>query len=97
MRSRYCAFALTMPDYLLSTWHESTRPASLELDENMQWRRLLIQETVAGGVDAADGAKGIVSFIAIGRGSDGRFEQRERSRFLKEGGRWYYVDGDVVG
>ena len=29
MRSRFTAFAVGLPDYLLATWHPSTRPASL--------------------------------------------------------------------
>ena len=37
------------------------------------------------------------SFAAIARTPDGRFEQRERSRFLREAGHWRYVDGVELG
>ena len=32
MRSRYTAYALAREDYLLATWHASTRPSALALD-----------------------------------------------------------------
>ncbi|MCU1437526.1 MAG: motif domain protein, partial [Naasia sp.] len=38
MRSRYSAFALGLPDYVRSTWHPSTRPGSLDLDDDSTWR-----------------------------------------------------------
>ena len=82
MRSRYSAFALGLADYLLSTWHPSTRPASLELDDT-EWRRLQVVE-VSGDV---------VEFRASYRGG----LLHERSRFAQEGGRWLYVDGNSPG
>ncbi len=90
MRSRYSAFVLGIERYLLDSWHPSTRPEDLELDGTIVWRRLLIESSEAGG--PFDDA-GTVTFTAIGRSSDGRFEQRERSRFVREGGRWFYFDG----
>ena len=33
MRSRYTAYVLGHADYLLATWHERTRPATLELEQ----------------------------------------------------------------
>ncbi len=90
MRSRYCAFALGLERYLLDSWHPSTRPGNLELDGTMVWLRLFVESTEAGG--PFDDA-GTVTFTAIGRSNDGRFEQRERSRFVREGGRWFYFDG----
>jgi SEC-C motif-containing protein len=90
MRSRYTAYALAREDYLLATWHASTRPSGLELDPAQQWLGLKIVRTEAGG---ADDAEGRVAFVA--RSKLGGRAQRlaEDSRFVKEGGRWYYVDG----
>ncbi len=90
MRSRYSAFALELAPYLLTTWHPSTRPASLELDGTVTWRRLLVESSDAGG---PFDATGFVTFTAIARTPSGRLEQRERSRFVRETGRWYYIDG----
>ena len=93
MRSRFSAFALGLAPYLLATWHPSTRPESLDLDD-VTWRRLQIVETVAGG---AGDTEGIGEFRASYRGADGAGLLHERSRFVREDGRWFYVDGDVSG
>lgn len=91
MRSRYSAFALGLSDYLLRSWHASTRPNELELDADTRWLRLVIESAEQGGpFDSA----GTVTFAAIGRTPEGRFEQRERSSFVREGGDWFYVDGE---
>lgn len=91
MRSRYTAFVLGLEPYLLQTWHASTRPSSLELDSSIEWRRLVIERASAGGpFDTA----GEVTFTAVARTTEGRMEQRERSRFVRdENGRWCYLDG----
>ncbi|GAA3290076.1 YchJ family protein [Arthrobacter citreus] len=91
MRSRYSAFAVGNRRYLLDTWHPSTRPAELELDADLQWRRLDIVETSAGGpLDD----RGVVRFRAHYRGAAGRGIQEETSRFVRLGGKWLYLDGE---
>lgn len=90
MRSRYSAFAVGDPAYLLTSWHRSTRPASLELDASIKWRRLQIVAVSAGGSGDRDGT---VEFIAH-FWDDARHQhglQHEHSTFLHEGGQWYYV------
>lgn len=96
MRSRYSAFALGLPKYLLETWRPSTRPEGLDLDLSIQWRRLDVIRTEAGGPFDAEG---IVEFEARYRQEDAQGEtqrgmQRETSRFCRESGRWYYL-GEV--
>ncbi|WP_347108726.1 YchJ family protein [Paenarthrobacter sp. S56] len=92
MRSRYSAFVVLDPGYLLRTWHSSTRPGSMDLDPELQWRRLDILGTAQGGpLDS----QGTVEFAAHYRHDDERGVQRELSRFVREGKRWFYVDGDV--
>jgi SEC-C motif domain protein len=89
MRSRYSAFALERADYLLATWHSSTRPASLDFDAGAKWLGLEVREHKTTGVDAAE-----VEFVARYR-LDGRAVRlHERSRFVREDGRWFYVDGE---
>lgn len=95
MRSRYSAFALggpAMAEYLLATWHPSTRPTALELDEQTQWRRLDVVRTSGGGPFDTDGT---VDFEAHWREGGERGVQREHSRFVREEGRWFYLDGDA--
>ncbi|MET3772460.1 YchJ family protein [Arthrobacter nitrophenolicus] len=92
MRSRYSAFVRLDADYLLRTWHPDTAPATLELDRGMGWRRLDILSTSGGGpFDSA----GTVEFKAHYRHDGVRGVLHEVSRFVREDGRWYYVDGDV--
>lgn len=94
MRSRYSAFALGLEAYLLSSWHPSTRPARLELDDATVWRRLQIVDTVAGGPGEQTG---VVEFRASFRDADSATGLlHERSRFAREAGRWTYVDGDML-
>lgn len=95
MRSRFTAFALGMPDYLLATWHPSTRPARLELDPQLRWVRLDILGTAGGPFDG----EARVRFAAHWRTAPGipseprrRGVQEEDSRFLRIEGRWLYLD-----
>lgn len=98
MRSRYTAFALQDADYLLRSWHPSTRPAHIDFDNNLTWTRLIINETVKGQLFDHDG---IVEFTALftlrdpATGAVTRHRQHERSTFVKEDGQWLYVDGEL--
>ena len=93
MRSRYSAFALLDAGYLRRTWHPDTAPRTLDLDPEMQWRRLDILSTTGGGpFDAA----GTVEFRAHYRHGAERGILHEVSRFVRDKGRWFYVDGDVL-
>ena len=88
MRSRYSAFAVGDPAYLLRTWHPSTRPAELTLDPELRWYRLDILGTSRGGMLDVEGT---VEFRAHYRAPDGAGIQRETSRFLRDSGAWFYV------
>jgi SEC-C motif-containing protein len=89
MRSRYSAFVIGDDRYLLSSWHPRTRPASLDLDPELRWYRLDILSTRQGGFLDDDG---IVEFRAFYRSADGRGEQHEVSRFVRDGRAWTYLD-----
>jgi SEC-C motif-containing protein len=90
MRSRYSAFAVGDAEYLLLTWHPTTRPATLELDPGVAWERLEIVGTTAG---REHDAAGTVAFVAhyrdVRSGRAGR--QEEHSAFRREGGQWFYL------
>ena len=92
MRSRFSAFALGDAGYLLASWHPSTRPAGLELDPGLRWYRLDIVGTTRGGI--LDDV-GTVHFRAYFKG-DAVGVQEEDSRFVREGRRWFYVDGSAA-
>lgn len=90
MRSRYTAFWCGDADYLRRTWHPRTRPATLSLDAETQWRRLDILNAVHGGPWENTGR---VRFRAVYRDADGRGELLEDSAFERVDGSWFYVDG----
>lgn len=88
MRSRFSAFAVGDADYLVASWHPSTRPRSLDLDADLRWYRLDIIGTRAGGPLDIEGS---VEFEAHYRSPAGAGSQREDSSFVREDGRWYYL------
>jgi SEC-C motif-containing protein len=89
MRSRFEAFRDGDADWLLASWHPSTRPAALDLTQNPRWRGLQIVDTVAG---TATDDTGIVEFRATYVHQRDLQVLHERSRFVREEGRWYYLD-----
>ncbi len=92
MRSRYSAYVRGLEDYLLASWHPSVRPEALGLAglSKTKWLRLQVRARRDIDPDHAE-----VDFVAkfIEGGRHGQLT--ERSRFLREDGRWYYLDGDV--
>jgi SEC-C motif domain protein len=90
MRSRYSAYALGLANYLRATWHPSTRPAELDLAGGPRWLGLTVLRHEQTGEDRA-----IVEFVARYKAGGRAGKLAEVSRFLREDGRWYYVDGDV--
>ena len=88
MRSRYSAFALRKPQYLLDTWHPSTRPATLELDPKVRWTRLEILHTTGGRLLQQ---RGTVEFRASYRRGPENGVLHENSRFLRSNSRWLYL------
>ena len=91
MRSRYSAFVLGRVDYLNATWHPSTRPTDLALEPGLQWLGLQVKSA-----RLVDDTHGEVAFVARSRLAGRGHRLQETSRFVREDGRWYYVDGDVV-
>ena len=91
MRSRYSAFVKGDAVYLQATWHATTRPASLELDPAAKWLGLDVRTHRMTGDDTAE-----VEFVARYRVHGRAVRQHELSRFVREAGRWYYQDGDVL-
>ena len=90
MRSRYTAFVMEDAEYLQATWHAKERPASLDFDAAAKWLGLAIKQASATGENTAE-----VEFVARYRVGGRAVRLHERSRFVREAGRWYYVDGDI--
>jgi SEC-C motif domain protein len=89
MRSRYSAFVHELGDYLRDTWHPGTRPAGpIDFEPGQRWLGLEVRR-----VDVHDADHASVEFVARSKlgGRAGRLH--ETSRFVREHGRWFYVDG----
>ena len=91
MRSRYSAFVLDLTAYLLQTWHPGTRPATMERNEpGLRWLGLEVKRYTPIDEDHAE-----VEFVARNKAGGRAHRLHETSRFVREGGRWLYVDGDL--
>lgn len=92
MRSRYSAFVLGLREYLLATWHPSTRPAVLEPNEpGLRWLGLQVRRH-----EPIDAEHARVEFVARSKLGGRAHRLHEISRFVREDGRWFYVDGDLL-
>ena len=92
MRSRYAAFEAGDTAWLLASWHPSTRPARLALEPGTKWLGLEVRGHRVIDADHAE-----VEFVARSRAGGGRASRlHERSRFVREDGRWYYLVGDII-
>jgi SEC-C motif domain protein len=92
MRSRYTAFVRGDREYLLATWHADTRPPKLDFDAETKWLGLEVRDQRLTGPGQAE-----VQFVARCRAAGGRASRlHERSRFVQQQGRWFYVDGDML-
>lgn len=89
MRSRYTAFVREDVAYLRDTWHASTRPAEVRAGDGTRWLGLEVKDHQRLGADEAQ-----VEFVARYRVQGKGARLHERSRFVREEGRWYYLRGD---
>jgi len=92
MRSRYTAYVRADNDYLRKTWHASTCPPDfgVAVTEAVKWLGLEIKRSQAGGKNDETGT---VEFVARYKHAGKATRLHEASRFVREEGRWLYVDG----
>lgn len=89
MRSRYSAYVHELGAYLRETWHPHTRPAEPPVFEpGLRWLGLEIKRHTPQGDDRAE-----VLFVARSKLGGRAHRLQECSRFVREAGRWYYLDG----
>ena len=93
MRARYCAYVMGDDAFIAASWHATTRPPLAELERDggpqaqVRWLGLDIKRHEAAGDTA------IVEFVARFK-TGGRAERlHEVSRFVRDDGMWWYVDG----
>ena len=90
MRSRYTAYVLRQEPYLKATWHTSTRPLdAVAQEDGTKWLGLDVRKHVPADDTAT------VEFVARYKIGGRAHRLHEVSRFVREDGRWFYVDGDI--
>ena len=89
MRSRYTAFTRRDESYLLATWHPDKRPGEVRFDPAAKWLGLEVRSHRLLDADHAQ-----VEFVARCRVAGKGERLHERSRFTREDGRWFYLDGE---
>lgn len=95
MRSRYSAYVFGLEAYLRATWHPSTRPQRIDLDDDgaaAKWLGLEIKRHEMTGPDSA-----IVEFVARCKVGGRARRLHEVSRFVRENATWYYLDAEDSG
>ena len=92
MRSRYTAYVVGDENYLLASWHSSTRPhqLGLEQDTSTKWIGLSIK---ARGAGTEKDERGVVEFVARYKINGKAHRLHEVSNFQKVNDQWFYVDG----
>lgn len=104
MRSRYSAYSKGHVDYLIQTHHPKTRQKNDRqvISEGIQatrWTGLTILKTQKG---TETDHRGMVEFVALYASNPNQkttpqiYQLHERSRFVKEKGQWFYVEGDIL-
>jgi len=87
MRSRYSAYVLENDAYLRATWHASTRPTEPMAEPGLTWLGLEVRAA------REEGAQATVEFVARCKRGGRAQRMQETSQFVREDGRWFYVDG----
>ncbi|MEM7063728.1 MAG: YchJ family protein [Cyanobacteria bacterium P01_B01_bin.77] len=97
MRSRYVAYCQGNVKYLVATRHPSTRKFDDRINliksvKTTVWEALTIVSTRQG---RQNDTSGYVEFVAVHSQPDWG-QLHERSKFIKENGCWFYVDGELL-
>ena len=105
MRSRYVAYCLGNVNYLIATRHPSKRRFDdrINLIKSLKttvWRSLTVVGVNKG---RRQDTRGKVEFVAVySQPASQSVSQpelgqlHERSQFVKENGRWFYLDGELL-
>lgn len=100
MKSRYCAYAVSNANYIISTSHEKNIDFSTDLNSwqkdilsfctNTKFERLEIIDFIEDEIES------FVTFKAYLFQNNQDVSFVEKSRFLKENDKWFYVDGKFL-
>lgn len=93
MRARYSAHVLQLVDFVINTYHPSchaeAQRAEIVDSINNQWLRLKVMDNSLNMTEN----EGFVHFKAWFKHNGKAICMEEKSRFIKEGELWFYIDG----
>ena len=97
MRSRYSAYALNFPDYIMETTHPANPYYS---KDTLSWRRSISEFSKSSSFEkleilATSEKEATVTFTAYIIQDSKDLSFTEKSYFEKVGGRWLYRDGEL--
>lgn len=93
MRSRYTAYVMENSEYLLHSWHSSTRPQTLSLKPGeVNWVGLTVGKIQAG---QPGDRKGEVEFVASYEQAGQNRQVQENSCFIFEQNQWFYLQESI--
>ena len=100
MKSRYYAYAIEKSEYIISTTHQKNRDFNtdtkvwnndiLDFSRNTKFEKLEILEFIDGQTES------FVTFKANITQNKQDVSFIEKSRFIKENGKWQYIDGEFI-
>ena len=100
MKSRYCAYVIEKSEYIISTTHQKNRDFNtdtkvwnndiLDFSRNTKFEKLEILEFIDGQTES------FVTFKANITQNKQDVSFIEKSRFVKENGKWQYIDGEFI-
>jgi SEC-C motif-containing protein len=100
MKSRYCAYAIEKSEYIILTTHQNNRDFNtdtkvwnndiLDFSRNTKFEKLEILEFIDGQTES------FVTFKANITQNKQDVSFIEKSRFIKENGKWQYIDGEFI-
>jgi len=93
MCSRYSAYALKKYKYIIKTTHKTTRDKDIESIKAFSKNTLFQNLKIIEFIDGEDEAYVTFEATLFSDGKDISFS--EKSRFLKENDRWFYIDGEL--
>lgn len=97
MRSRYTAYVKQDAAYLVASWHPQCRHPQLQsaIEESFPATRWLGLNVISEQSGSHDN-EAFVTFFARFADNQRTSAIHERSRFLREDQRWYYIDGSAL-
>nr|WP_224745783.1 YchJ family metal-binding protein [Neiella litorisoli] len=90
MRARYSAHAMNNLNFIMASWHPTTRPQDTgpiqQWNDECTWLALNVAQS------RKLGSKGVVEFVALYRQAGQLKQHHEVANFKFEKGQWWYLD-----